>query len=360
MLRVGAFMISTRRHLPLRRILSLYLPLATVVVVGAEAQQQPERGLVLGAPLATFGVEAGDMNHEIGRLTGLAVTGDGVLLALDAGLNTVRVIAPDGRLLSRYGRGGAGPGEFLAPSAIAYHGQSRQAFVLDPGNGRILILGFDGRTLSYRAAISVSPLAHDMCLTGDQVFLYSPSEDGSPPIQTFSLAGEPTGRFGEAFGNAGGPLVRFALGGAKMACVEHAGSPGEGTIVLATLIRPEVVAYSTSGSIRWRRSTLPEFKEIPLETQGRGVRMATTAHSEWHQVDAAFPGGRGFVAIQVRRYSVRNRPTERVTHLIDVVTGRVVSSLSSLPKLFLVTGDRAYAGDEEPFPRLVVYRLNSP
>jgi hypothetical protein len=76
----------------------------------------------------------------------------------DALSHDIRVFAPDGSLMSRIGREGQGPGEFLAVYSLAWVGDILLA--LDLGNGRVAELAPSGEWLGTRAApgrVSGSP-----------------------------------------------------------------------------------------------------------------------------------------------------------------------------------------------------------
>lgn len=80
------------------------------------------------------------------RPAGLAVCGDTLFVA-DAGAHCVAAFDSKGTLLRRFGRRGAGPGEFNAPTHVSSDGKER-LFVTDSLNSRIQVFDLSGRHLA--------------------------------------------------------------------------------------------------------------------------------------------------------------------------------------------------------------------
>ena len=81
-------------------------------MAGCQAGAPP----ISGAPEActtcidTIGISSADLS--LSQIEALDVDSHGNIYLADAGVHSVIMLAPDGRLITRFGRGGAGPGEF--------------------------------------------------------------------------------------------------------------------------------------------------------------------------------------------------------------------------------------------------------
>jgi hypothetical protein len=98
-----------------------------------------------------------------------------------------------GHILGHFGkrRGGKGPGEFQFPTRIAVAGE--EVVVLDSGNSRLEILGFDGH---YRREIKIPELRVETGLAIDaqkKIFVGNITLDA---IDVFSYDGQFLYRFG--------------------------------------------------------------------------------------------------------------------------------------------------------------------
>ena len=86
------------------------------------------------------------IQEEIERPAGLAILGERLYVA-DAQAHGVAVFDLRGKFLFRFGRRGAGPGEFNFPTHLAGDGKGR-LFVTDSLNSRVQVFDADGRFLS--------------------------------------------------------------------------------------------------------------------------------------------------------------------------------------------------------------------
>jgi hypothetical protein len=99
-----------------------------------------------------IGVDAGPTELQFGSVAGVDADPSGRIYVLDGQARQVRVFGPDGSLVTSFGRGGGGPGEF---SQILAQQQPGLLFVLedgsvaipDMGNARIAHFGPDGEVL---------------------------------------------------------------------------------------------------------------------------------------------------------------------------------------------------------------------
>lgn len=125
-----------------------------------------------------------DDSLTLSNVTGLDVDSRGQLYVSDWGMPSIAVLAPDGRLLRRIGRRGAGPGEFSNPTGVqvlrsdsvqVYDLQSRRITVFAPGGEEVAYVVSTAGALGFASeVVRVSG--------GDQLLgvfrqAFSPSDD---------------------------------------------------------------------------------------------------------------------------------------------------------------------------------------
>lgn len=99
------------------------------------------------------GEGAGDP-QEFGQITGVVATSDGTVFVADGMAKEIRAFAPDGVFRWRTGRDGGGPAEFRSLTSLGTLGDT--IVTLDPGNGRVGLIGSDGEWLGQRQYRRVS------------------------------------------------------------------------------------------------------------------------------------------------------------------------------------------------------------
>jgi hypothetical protein len=122
---------------PSRRIAALGAALAIALPTigcGSDTAQAVSEAATPGTPLgvsptprASVGVLEGDTLQQFQRIVTPFLLPDGHLVVPDAGANTIRVFAPDGRFVTAFGRPGEGPGEFASLSRAWARGDTIEA-----------------------------------------------------------------------------------------------------------------------------------------------------------------------------------------------------------------------------------------
>lgn len=102
---------------------------------------------------AVGGLEA-ERPEEFGKVTGVVAGKDGTIYVADRLASEIRAFSPEGEILHRMGREGAGPGEFRSVQSLGMLGDT--IVVLDPGNGRLGFLSPAGAWLGQRLYNRVS------------------------------------------------------------------------------------------------------------------------------------------------------------------------------------------------------------
>jgi hypothetical protein len=306
--------------------------------------------------VATFGREFSNDREQIGGVADIAIGDDGGFFVLDSRMNRVLAVAASGTLVATYGRPGAGPGEFRNPKALAFEPSDSSAYVLDQGLATVTILRWNGRAFAYDTSFRVSHFGYDLCVMGGLLYLYAPSDQATPVIQVLNRSGVVIRRFGQPFGDRGGPPLRMALRGGVVECVRP-----DRTVILASQLEPEVRAYSSEGELRWSR-LLEDYSSVKiLVTAGGGFMRDTTSNEPADFTYTVFSLAGGIVAVQVERYTAPGVDTEsrllrRVTTLVRVGSGEAIWRTETLPRLARVGRDLAYEFTNDPFPRVQVFR----
>jgi len=127
---------------------------------------------------------------------GLDTGPDDTLYIVDSGRHHITHIASDGSNLDTIGSRGDGPGQFRAPTDVAFH--EGRLYVADTGNDRIVVLGTDGtpvRTIGTRGTDAGQfrrPLGIDIDASNRIVV----ADADNHRIQVLSLEGEPITQWG--------------------------------------------------------------------------------------------------------------------------------------------------------------------
>ncbi|REL37782.1 6-bladed beta-propeller [Rhodohalobacter sp. SW132] len=122
-------------------------------------------------------VEYGDTGEVlIGRMGEVAVNENGRVYIADSDQLKIKVYAPDGQFLTRLGRRGEGPGEFIELSGIQT--SQNRLFTFDRNQQRAVV--FDTETLSYNQMISLAGNRNEIQeLRGSYLNKFYPRNDGS-------------------------------------------------------------------------------------------------------------------------------------------------------------------------------------
>lgn len=151
-----------------RTLLPTLVLLASFVYSGAHAQQTVGQGEPLRDELRFPVTEAwsvGSNDLLIGEVREILVDHDGTVYFLDAQLQSIQVIAPDGTWLRSLGREGEGPGEFRAPMDLFFLPDGRLG-VLQSQPPKIALLDKEGNALDDHP-LAASTTGYRILMTGD-------------------------------------------------------------------------------------------------------------------------------------------------------------------------------------------------
>ena len=168
--------------------------------------------------VTTIGSESGDV--VFGFIGGAAFAADGSIFVTDKHERRVGHYTRDGTLIRHFGRKGAGPGEFLAPSHVSVFGD--HVYVLDEALGRIIAFDSTGRYQRSVAAPESEMISDISSLQSHSLAMTLSLEAGSP-LQWVDSTGARTDAGLDDFprtqaflpqtAHPGGKLCRTDLGG---------------------------------------------------------------------------------------------------------------------------------------------------
>ena len=100
-----------------------------------------------------------DPDYGFSRIGGLDVDRDGNVFVFESMAREIRVYAPDGQLLRRFGGNGEGPGEFSSP-AVGFGVDGDTVWAVEPMAGRLTLFDREGRVLSATGIEEVTVPLH--------------------------------------------------------------------------------------------------------------------------------------------------------------------------------------------------------
>lgn len=256
-----------------------------IVESTASAWSMAERWSLSREPVVTIGAREGPPETLLSFVTGVVLLEDGRIVVADAGSNSIRFYAPDGRFLSSTGRQGQGPGEFADIGYIARiagdtilvaDGILQRISVLDPSGINVRSFGLElADSVAYMGFLNVTG-----ALASGELMAFAGSGRGLQEQDAGSLIQDTLHFFGfERSGASGDRLAalpgvpRWGLragGAVSFPYIPLSGGPsaaaGGTTFVVADGLRAQVRVFDRARrpirQIRWRierRSTDSEM-----------------------------------------------------------------------------------------------------
>lgn len=334
-------------------------------VSGLDRLDRVARDLRRAARVDSIGRLDGSPDDAIGMIMDIDVDSSSRVFILDRAFQMVRVFDADGSPSFTVGRSGSGPLEFRSVVALWLEGSS--LFTVDAVLG-LKRIEFDKQGVPrLGSVVRLDGGVNAACGRGEQVVTLAPSvdakaktrPDGSEPyIRIHDTEGRTRHTFGSSYRSQVW-LVRQVMSEGVVECASG------GRIVEALSRLPFVRAYDRAGALKWSAKLSDYVVGTSLERgDSRGGRRIG--------VDPNDPRGSftlrireltsGLVVVQVglvTRESLLDRSLWSVidTYLFDVETGRGVYVGSDLPLLGRLRGSRVYGFENDPFPRVVILRI---
>jgi hypothetical protein len=117
----------------------------------------------------TIGGEGGGVESVLNRPQDLKVDSQGNIYVLDWGDVDIKVFAPDGRLLRKFGKKGQGPGEFDIPAYFVLSPDGR-IFLLSGRQNQIIVLTDAG---TYLSSFRLDGYCHGLAVDGQNRIYFS-------------------------------------------------------------------------------------------------------------------------------------------------------------------------------------------
>ncbi len=277
---------------------------------------------------------------------------DGALV-LDGLGQRIISLGPGGEVRWGFGSPGQGPGEFTALRDIRISADERRVFAYDPGNGRVTILGMDGRPEAF-VPLHETASSEVMAVVGDSLLVLIGAGDEAPVVYVSAASGEVVSRTSLPWNefNQLPNLVRqgtMASSGDRWAFLFHWGNgffayrgadvlPWFGQFIEHTPF-PGVVIRSSGGPAS--SVTTTSFAERPLCS-------ACSAAIDGDHIYVLFGGATEYHRQVIDRY--------------EWMSGRYVDSLllPSPASEIAVREGRVYTLARAPYPRIDVLRATFP
>ncbi len=303
----------------------------------------------------TLGVQEGESYEMFGRIADVVVDKAGTVYVLDDRISEVRTYDAQGQYIRSIGRSGEGPGEFRAPAALGIDASER-LLVLDRAR-RITAFEADSGTYDTTMVLPFGP--QDLCTMASHLFVHGIWAEHEPIVHAFDMGGTYRQSLGEGY-HAENEMARQDLSTGAVSCNSETS-----TVVIQLKNLPVLRGYTIEGAERWV-TVLEDFTPLGIteDTETRtitysGLRGVSDVFH--HTIPVA---GTKFIVAQLRRRtpeSIQENQdyAEIHTYVIDSATGEGVYAGTELPLVFSVSGERAYAAINWPYPRIVVYELSS-
>lgn len=367
------------------RLACLALMSAFVPINAAAQREQPATRLRVERVLTLGGDHAG-RDATFADVADIAATASGELYVLDSGDKSVRVFTPAGRLVRRFGREGAGPGEFSLPVALRL---DSLVAVSDLGQQRMSYFTLDGRHLrtARNQVPDGLPLLRVIPLRSGQVVGVTPSVVGvstrgngrtGSPYAAVVVAGPAQAVDTLLRPHSGSAIFHPRTAQAPFGTFDtHAGRGGAHAVLGDSIL---AAADGYTGEVRWYRagrSGLTLVRTRQLESRSRPVsaddvrRMERELYARYADLPRGLvvePPPRVSIATQALFAAdgslwIRNTAGRGHAHVWTIFdsAGEVALRIS-LPAgfdLHHVRGDRLYgvARTENDAPVVQVYRL---
>jgi hypothetical protein len=200
-----------------------------------------------------------------------------------------------------------------------------------------------------------------MCAIGSRRFATVTGEDGL--IDEIDMNGNVVRTFGSSEAPAPPNTVDDRIARSLRAFHELAMiscDAGSGTILLLHENVPIVRAFTVEGEPRWR-SVLADYHGREVFAEGGGIRIRNTApEGKPHGGVAIAVMDHDQVLVSLWRGSAKDREGLVDGRILDLETGAELRRISPRNRLALVTGDKYYAIDQYPEPKVLRYDSGRP
>lgn len=314
---------------------------ADTLVAQTPATPRLEEQLVGGVGWNVLGT-IGEFD-TFGSIDGIEVVGGDRVVVLDRMNSRVSLFTMSGVHLARYGKTGGGPGEFSRPSAISVTLDS-EVLVLDPGNGRLSVLGIQDDSLFLSEEIRLPFAAMGLCAAGSRVFLLG-HHDGHL-IHDFERNGTVSRSYVPVGGRDAFEVALLSNG--RLACSEERRQVALASRMLGHL---EVLSIDESSVLE---VSIPNYVETIYHRHGNAIRPAPPPDGYAHETTGLNWLGRT-VIVQVSR--VPSGDIETLETRLFSLDGGWSSFEPRWPQILLIHHGQVFTVENDPFPVVRVYHV---
>lgn len=299
-----------------------------------------------------------DSNDDIfGEIVGVALSENGSIIVLDAGIKEIRIYNKSLELISRNLQEGKGPGEFQHPESIAYN--NKNVFVID----RFLKLNkyrLENGVLDFTKFEILKYTPESICLNSDGVFLRgirydAGSEAGTKIIHKYSQKNlEYSSSYGDHY-KSDLPLTVNQLSDGPIGCSDE-------SVFYAHEYFPYVVSQSlATNEIEWV-AELSSFEGLEITTEYEGGRPAVVQSIKGNVtefISRILDVGPNHILVQSEYRNRKTRVLEAKKYVLEKATGEAVY-LDVLPGEMIqyIDAEKIITSTLNGEPHLKIYHHN--
>lgn len=309
----------------------------------------------------SIGTYDGPQATVLGRIRDVDVDSLGRVFMLDNAFQMVRIFARNGDPAFNIGSEGSGPLDFRSPWSGWVEDDSTFA-VVDAVLGTKYITSRDRARVSLQRVVPSTAAVTGGCGANGLLYTYMttalPVGKAYPVIRVSDRAGRTIRSFGSAYDSESG-LVRGVMSEGTVACMP------DGASIHALSKLPFVRYFDRNGEEKWTArfdAFVIGHETYEPDSNGRwaiGIDPDRADHSYTRRIT---PIGNRFALVQVSSSNLKSMIDRREwmkldTYVLDVASGKGLFVSDQLPILSAITGSRAYGFQNDPFPRILVFRV---
>jgi hypothetical protein len=308
-----------------------------------------------GRPVGEIGVLEGSPDYMFADITDAEIADSGELLVLDAKFSEVRLYSADGKLVTKAGKLGAGPGEFRAARSVAFDSAGR-IYVGDTDHSIDRFRRAANNVLTYDTSFTVGVDARDLCRIGDRLYVHGSSMKMDGLIQVFGEDGRRVGVFGKLY-KSGSPGIDFQANEGRIAC-----SAELGLLAYArTSLVGEVRVYSSDGRPLWR-TEIAGYQPITVTSHSNGGLSVRMPEKGFHRLESLEFKPPDLVVLQialVTAASIESKSQfESINTLVfDARKGTLVGEWAIAERIVAISSTTLVTSTLDPFPMIRTRRF---
>lgn len=238
----------------------------------------------------------------VGLIGDAALVDDSLVYVLDVVRKRVGMLAADGSWAAWAGRSGRGPGEFIAPVALAV-GAEGSLYVVDRGNLRVETYAARSRALERVGSVTIDFFPEDACVLGGRFFVLG-ARDGRAIHEVSPRDGRVSRSFAPDEQLRNHMLATFRAAG-HLAC-----GPGE-SLSFLPMLRPTLHRFSAATGEPLGSITIPDYREVLISHSADAVTFRQPEGGHDRGASLA-PLADGSLMIQVAVASARRPYASRI------------------------------------------------